>query len=477
MSTRATCCGRGLALASICVSLAPGCGNEATPNQEPPAEAGGDSAGSPPNESGSRDAANASSGDATSDSGPGSALDSGSTSTRESGGGVDSDAGQNRSGDAPSDSGGDVAPDSTSHGSDGATADAGVTLVNPAPASKFFVGANFWNIDWEGQNDTFQSGVDFATTTNPWQPQFLADLAPYHVLRFMDWNQTNMSANPQANWTTRKQKTQLQNEPVAFEWQIDLCNRTKKDFWLNVPHESTADYWTKLAQLVHDQLDPSLRVYVEWSNEVWNASFPARAYAAGQAASLGLPGSDPTAAYYVYVSVRMYEAFQNVFGAGNPRLVRVLAGQAGWTGPCGWHMTALKNSSINPKATMPDVYAIAPYFTGTSINALRGDIATASGGTMSHVTCVAANRLPIISYEGGSDSFSAGNGCASLQIDPGMHDLYTSYLDAQSAAGMKGPLMQYTHAGSCWGLIQKTGDPRSASPKYQGVLDWLAAHP
>src|SRR6202012_4159466 len=120
--------------------------------------------------------------------------------------------------------------------------------------------------------------VDFTTVTDPWRPELLADLAPYEVLRFMDWNQTNTSNNAQAVWSTRKLKTQPQSEPVAFEWQIDLCNRAHTDYWLNIPHEADAGTWQKIAQLVHDQLDPSLRVYVEWSNEVWNGSFPQNAY-------------------------------------------------------------------------------------------------------------------------------------------------------------------------------------------------------
>jgi hypothetical protein len=58
-----------------------------------------------------------------------------------------------------------------------------------------------------------------------------------------------------------------------------------------------------------------------------------------------------------------------------------------------------------------------------------------------------------------------------------MHDLYTAYFDSQLAAGMTGPLNQYTHVGECWGLKEKTRDSVTSSPKYQGVLDWLAAHP
>ncbi len=351
-------------------------------------------------------------------------------------------------------------------------------MVNPAPGTKFFVGTNFWNIDWEGQGDFFQDGVDFTTVTNPWRPDLLSDLAPYAVLRFMNWNQTNDSNNAQAVWSTRKQKTQPQNEPVAFEWQINLCNRARKDYWLNIPHEATPDVWQKLAQLVHDQLDPSLRVYVEWSNEVWNSGFPQNGYSASHAMSLGLAGATPAIAYQVYESVRMYEAFEGVFGKGSARLVKVIAGQAAWTGPCNDEMTAFADKTINPNGTKADFYAIAPYFSGTSIQDLGTSIATVVQWTQASFTCGAGGGLPLISYEGGSDSYSApNNGCSTLQQDPGMHDLYTQYLDGISGAKLTGPFMQYTHTGACWGLKAKTGDALTAAPKYEGVVDWLAAHP
>jgi hypothetical protein len=358
----------------------------------------------------------------------------------------------------------------------GATGGSPGALTNPAPGTGFFVGANFWNVDWEGQGDYFQSGVDFSTTTNPWVPELLTDLAPYHVLRFMDWNQTNDSNNPQAVWSTRKQKTDAQSEPVAFEWQIDLCNRTKKDYWLNVPHEASAAYWTELAQLVSAELDPSLRVYLEWSNEVWNGSFPQNAYAMTHGQSSGLAGSDPAASYYVYQAVRVYEAFEAVFGAGSPRLVKVLSGQAAYNGPCTNDIKALSDATINPNRTMPDVYAVAPYISGTTVTAVSGAITGIKSGLQSNATCAAMASLPLVSYEGGSDSYAAPN-CQAVQSDPGMHDVYMSYLDALVADGLQGPFMQYTHTGSCWGMKVKTSDAAAASPKDQGLLDWLAAHP
>ena len=64
-----------------------------------------------------------------------------------------------------------------------------------------------------------------------------------------------------------------------------------------------------------------------------------------------------------------------------------------------------------------------------------------------------------------------------VATDPAMTNLYVTYLNALMAAGMSGPFNQYTHVGSCWGLKMATGDSNANAPKYQGVLNWLAAHP
>jgi hypothetical protein len=351
-------------------------------------------------------------------------------------------------------------------------------LVNPAPGSKLFLGANFWNISWEGKGDYFMNGVDFATTQNPWKPEFLSDLAPYKVLRFMDWNLTNDSNNGQADWNTRLKKTADQGANVAIEWQIDLCNRTQKDYWVTIPHEAKPEYWQKLAQLIRDTLDPSLRVYVEWSNEVWNGQFPQRAYAQQQGNTLKLEGSDKAAAYYVYAAVRMFEAFEAAFGQDSPRLVKVLAGQAAYDGPCQAHVKALANATINPRGTKADAYAIAPYFKGASVAELKAAIPEQKTWVESNRTCASSAGLPLIGYEGGSDSFGNDNGtaCRSLQRDPAMQDVYTTFLDAMNSAKLLGPFVHYTHSGACWGLKQRTGDAAASAPKYKAVVDWFAAH-
>jgi hypothetical protein len=376
--------------------------------------------------------------------------------------------------------GGQNKPASGSGGSGGGAAASSGELVNPAPGSKFFIGANFWNVDWEGAGDFFAKNVDWATTDNPWNPQFVLDLAPYTVLRFMDWNLINNDDNDQADWSTRKQPNEAQTELVAFEWQIDLCNRAKKDYWVNIPHKASQEYFTQLAMLIKAKLDPSLRVYVEWSNEVWNPGFPQHQYAQQQGNAMKLSGSDKAAAFQVYQSVRSWEAFEGVFGKGNPRLVKVLAGQAGGTNICSAHFPALKDKTINPNGSQPTAYAIAPYFQGESVDALTNDgIPEATGQVKDNYSqCTKAAGVPLIAYEGGQDSYSLGEqGCAQLQKQAGMHDVYTQFLDAISSANMTGPFMQYTHSGNCWGLKQRTSDANASSPKYQAVLDWLSKHP
>ncbi len=197
-----------------------------------------------------------------------------------------------------------------------------------------------------------------------------------------------------------------------------------------------------------------------------------------RARHFGLAGSDPAFSYQVYESVRVFEAFENVFGKDSPRLVKVISNQVANRGVCDDQVAALHDSKINPNGTMPTAMAGAPYFSGTSIGDLQSAIGDTQQWTTSTLACASGAGVPLISYEGGSDSFAAGNdGCVSLQHDPGMHDLYVSYLNGLSTAGQKGPFMQYTHVGSCWGLKEKTGDADSISPKYQGVLDWIAAHP
>jgi len=103
----------------------------------------------------------------------------------------------------------------------------------------------------------------------------------------------------------------------------------KADAWFCMPHMADDDFVYRFAKVVKEKLDPSLKVYVEYSNEVWNGIFPQHRYAAEQGQKLGF-GEKPWEAawrYTAYRSVQIFRIWEEVFG-GTKRLVRVLPSQA-----------------------------------------------------------------------------------------------------------------------------------------------------
>jgi len=131
-----------------------------------------------------------------------------------------------------------------------------------------------------------------------YRQEFLRKVSPFSVLRFMDWQQINIGGlsnlahpqpvpfvdNRQINWADRAKTTtfsRTDNKGVPWEEMISLGNTlvrrdaqnnvvTKKDIWINIPDRATDDYISGLADLLKLSLDPSINVYVEYSNELWN---------------------------------------------------------------------------------------------------------------------------------------------------------------------------------------------------------------
>lgn len=374
------------------------------------------------------------------------------------------------------------------------------------------IGTNFWRIDWgNGWGDYFVSGINWSTVTNPWRSDFISDLDPYSVLRFMDWGPTNGSEF--VNWSSRISKTSnnynaqvpLTNGDgsgssgagVAYEWQIDLCNRATADMWINIPHKASDDFVRQLARLIRDNLDNDQKVYVEYSNEIWNWGFQQTHYADAQGTALGFVGGYPFKGktvyinawwgFYVYRSCQVARIFEQEFAGQTQRLVKVLGTQLGYNNwpdlvaewgdvhpPTLQKMAALAQSSINPNNVTFDLFTVAPYWNGNDLASMQANIDVIED-RMDEVQLTLTdhgNGIRLGCYEAGQDG---GNQVANAQ-NPG---IYNVYIDALNRVGgrLAAPLVHYTHVGwdsnHAWGAKQSTGASLSSSHKYRAIVDWV----
>ncbi|HEX4792726.1 MAG TPA: LEPR-XLL domain-containing protein [Humisphaera sp.] len=138
----------------------------------------------------------------------------------------------------------------------------------------------------------------------------LEDLSP-GVIRLMDFTHTN--GNPVANWADRTKTTSATQsrasapgelQPLkgaAWEYGIQLANTLHANIWVNIPAHATDDYVTQLATLLRKTLDPSLSIYVEYSNEVWNSGQEQYSYnhqvASNEVVSMAKAGQTSTLNY------------------------------------------------------------------------------------------------------------------------------------------------------------------------------------
>ena len=158
-------------------------------------------------------------------------------------------------------------------------------------------------------SDSVSNSASLLEAPNPWNPTMLNDMKNFAVIRTMEWVSCN--SHPISKWSNRRQKTDwpqesnawehyrgatnssyiqgaaiedtMRKEPrgvatawggglgVAWEWIIDLANRTDKTLWINVPHRANDDYVDHLATLLRETVTNNKNIYIEYSNEIWNS--------------------------------------------------------------------------------------------------------------------------------------------------------------------------------------------------------------
>ncbi|MBW4696180.1 MAG: hypothetical protein KME27_31080 [Lyngbya sp. HA4199-MV5] len=349
-------------------------------------------------------------------------------------------------------------------------------------------------------------GYEKTYQTQPFNPQFLKALAPFKILRFMDWAGTNGSQL--ANWgdrTTPSFATQSAVHGVSLEYMIRVANTLHADPWFTIPIRANDDYVRQFATLVRDKLDPSLTVHIEYSNEVWNFGFEQATYAKDQGVKLGLDKDQYLAGakYYSQRSIEIFKIAETVFG-GTKRLDRVIAAQAvnTWSGE---QILAWKDAY-----KQADSYAIAPYFDARE-TLLNGDkaaqIAQMSqdqvldllqadirGSIKDHMVASAKlaqkYKLTLRAYEGGQQLTSFQFGSNEPQItklysevnrNPRMGNLYAEYLNNWKAAGGSS-FNHFSDIGTpskygMWGALEYLGQDLTTAPKYQALLRYIQDNP
>lgn len=337
---------------------------------------------------------------------------------------------------------------------------------------------------------------------NTFSRPFLEKLAPFSTLRFMDFLSTNN--NPVKLWserTTPAHATQARPEGGALEYVVELANESDKDVWVNVPDQADENYARQMALLLKNGLEKERKVYVEFSNEVWNWGFPQATRNLDAAKIEGKQPNSPLVydksdneGYWAMRriakrSVEVGRVFQEVFEDTTFERVRpVYAVQVGYEEVYKQGLEFLENQYGQPSKVLYGV-AGAPYFNLNDEENKRGDI------TKEEILAVLPERvdeslamatklgayadyygLRHLAYEGGQHlQDHGGNGSADAKIaanhDPRMGEMVEKYLRGWNAIG--GDAFMYftlTSGYSKWGSWGLLEDPRQSSPKYEAAL-------
>lgn len=356
---------------------------------------------------------------------------------------------------------------------------------------------------------------------NPWRPYILERWAKFKTIRFMDWMLTNYST--QVSWADRthpewytystyKYEDNMEiptRSGIPLELMIDLCNRLHADAWINVPHKASNSYVASMAALLRDNLNPDLKIYVEYSNECWNGMFDQARYCLDNGRltyqGQGLSDFEMQLKWYSRRSVEIFNIFESAFG-GASRLVRTLGAQQGnsWTA-----QTVLENENAKSKT---DAVAIAPYFgheyacekyqqvKSFTLAQFFNDIRTVSlptawVNTEASIDYIKSQGKLAVAYEGGQH-FTGGyceDGANTFEdaalnqkflaanLDPEMGNVYKTDLDKWRQLGGDmycafSAMGNYSQWGY-WGVLLSPKQNPAAAPKYQAVMQWIDDNP
>ncbi len=333
-------------------------------------------------------------------------------------------------------------------------------------------------------------------------PLFLERLEGFEVIRFMDWGRTNGSDI--VTWTevsTPQHFSQNRTSGVSPYYMIALSNRLNADPWICIPHKADDAYIQALADLIDTELDPSRKVYIEYSNELWNNGFWQTHDIRDFGLTAGLAENSTYAGLYYQAkrSAEIFKIFEDTITLS--RLVRVIAGQAANS----WLAAQVLDELYNTYSSEADVYAIAPYFGGSIageiidngeddsisideiLNRTEASIYTSTAVWTENSKILADTyNIPLIAYEGGQHMVGVGedannetvtNKIIAANRDPRMKDLYLEMfavweLNGGSLFTVFNNIAIPSKWGS-WGILEYQNQPIEDAPKYDAIRQYI----
>lgn len=332
---------------------------------------------------------------------------------------------------------------------------------------------------------------------HPFYEVFLDKITPFTALRFMDWGRTNNS--PLISWSERANDdyfTYGTSTGVPYETMIQLANYTSKDVWICVPHMADDQFITQMAMFFRDHLDPTLKIYLEYSNEVWNWIFE-QAHYNNNNRPLNLSYGRAMAEK----AGNVFRIWRNVFAGQECRVKRVLGLQGGYNGLNEQILSQLSQDEWDYGS--PTHYfglthgseGIPELFSGSTVQDVMTNAMNSWNGFRSYIKNDYNNvhlfGKEVITYEGGQHfvgnvfgiPYDYQEAMWEAQYSPEMYNMYREIHQTIRAWGCR-LAMNFTLAyeqesiyGS-WGAlsdIDMQAPYMNIAPKYQALLDEAAS--
>jgi hypothetical protein len=253
-----------------------------------------------------------------------------------------------------------------------------------------------------------------------------------------------------------------------------------------------------MAELFRDNLDPNLKLYVEYSNEVWNWIF-AQTHYCNDNGDQNVPWPERTVPFIQ----NALNFWSEEWSGHEDRMVRVVGVQLSWQDVSNRIVFNMETGSFD--AFSPAAYF---HFSEDGIAAIEGlgEDATdddvlfwARGGMLEnayewvkaqHEEIAMELDIPMIYYEGGQHltphPFGSdqpyNDALVAAQFHPGMYDLYNEWYDSLRVFIKNEPalLVNFSFIGptsgkyGTWGLLQNQftqNAPYDDAPKYKAVTE------